>query len=548
MKNKMVLSLRRSAPYLILLVVIVVSLGNKLSVIDVGGPYVTIDDQTKYEGGFHVWFGQAPPQRMYIESWISGISSITTYVVRSFGKEGAFGINLIADAYRDFYTNPDPYVATYRSLMLIMDMLTALLVFFLAREVARQHREVDWIAVIATGLYLLSFNTLWAYVVARPDTMTVFFAVAGLLLYYRSDLGQRQKPLIFSGVLLGLATGMKLHAAFFVIFICLDLWRQLGLREALRRAWWFGIMAVVVFAVAAGSVLFDPALYVKLRLLNARDDASPWLQWGDQFITLLRGTGWLVVPLVAAYIWMVRRSPDLKADSRVVSVIFMSICWLLLFASIRVLRGYWMLPALPLFYIVAACAAVYFFRGYWRIPAFSLLFAIFGAQTWFEAKSFRDVPFNDLRQWVVQHVKPEDTIYILGYTAINLPLNTSAIGQHKRVLETGFSEAVSQGESFTKRHIRLWEERARYRLLDMLNFNSEDGYRYFGYNGFQPDVMEEVVSFSNVNYILLQEHFDLSEAKQLVNLMETEFEQVESLIGPGGGGNGLSYDVYKRIQ
>ena len=97
----------------------------------------------------------------------------------------------------------------------------------------------------------------------------MLFAVAGLLLYYRSDFGEKPKNLVLSGVLLGLATGMKLHGAFFVIFICLDLWRQLGFLEAIRRAFWFGLVAVLVFAVAAGSVLFDPALYVKLRLLVA---------------------------------------------------------------------------------------------------------------------------------------------------------------------------------------------------------------------------------------------------------------------------------------
>jgi hypothetical protein len=540
--------LNRYLPFVILLFVFLFSLGTKLSVLDVGAPYVTIDDQTKYEAGFHVWFGQAPPQRMYIESWISGISSITTYVARNLGQDGAIGLNLVADAYRDFHANPDPYVLTYRSLMLFVDFLTAVLIFLLVREVARRHAEANWIAAIAASLYMLSFNTLWAYVVARPDTLTVFFAVSGLLLYYRSDFGERQKTLVLSGVFLGLATGMKLHGAFFVIFICLDLWRQLGFKEAFRRAFWFGLVAVVVFAVAAGSVVFDPALYVKLRLLNARDDASPWLEWGDQFFTILRGTGWLIVPLIAVSVWMVRRLPQWKGDPRLASVIFLSVCWLVLFASIRVLRGYWMLPALPLFYTAVAFVIVYAFSAHWRLPVLALLFGVFGTQLWFEGKAFRDVPFNELRSWVTQNVEPDDTVYILGYTALNLPLNTSAIQQHKQVLEAGFSDSVADEESFTMRHIRLWEERARHRLFDMLNFHSDVGYRYFGYNSFLPEVMERFVSFDDVNFILLQEHFNLSEEDELTRLLQAEFELTTSLTGPGGGGYGLSYDVYKRTE
>jgi hypothetical protein len=304
----------------------------------------------------------------------------------------------------------------------------------------------------------------------------------------------------------------------------------------------------VVFAVAAGSVVFDPALYVKLRLLNARDDASPWLEWGDQFFTILRGTGWLIVPLIAVSVWMVRRLPQWKGDPRLASVIFLSVCWLVLFASIRVLRGYWMLPALPLFYTAVAFVIVYAFRAHWRLPVLALLFGVFGTQLWFEGKAFRDVPFNELRSWVTQNVEPDDTVYILGYTALNLPLNTSAIQQHKQVLEAGFSDSVADEESFTMRHIRLWEERARHRLFDMLNFHSDVGYRYFGYNSFLPEVMERFVSFDDVNFILLQEHFNLSEEDELTRLLQAEFELTTSLTGPGGGGYGLSYDVYKRTE
>ena len=82
----------------------------------------------------------------------------------------------------------------------------------------------------------------------------------------------------------------------------------------------------------------------------------------------------------------------------------------------------------------------------------------------------------------------------------------------------------------------------------MLNFQSAAGYRYFGYNSFLPDVMEKLISFENVDYIFVQEHFDISVEEQLADLVAKEYELLISLTGPGGGGYGLSYDVYKRKE
>ena len=53
---------RPSWPTLALLMALVVSLAAKLAVLDVGAPFISIDDRTTFEGGFLVWFGHAPPQ------------------------------------------------------------------------------------------------------------------------------------------------------------------------------------------------------------------------------------------------------------------------------------------------------------------------------------------------------------------------------------------------------------------------------------------------------------------------------------------------------
>lgn len=536
----------RLAPFFLVAAIAIFSLGLKLNSIHVGAPYITIDDQTMYEGGFLVWFGHAPPQRMYLESWLAGASSIATYAVRTLATGGDLGINLIADAYRDFYNNPDPYVTSYRSLSLLMDMLTALIVFLLARQVFRIRPHRDWLAAASAGLYLLSFNTLWCYIVARPDTPAVLFAALGLYLYYRSDFGEKRTSFLLSAGAFGLATGMKLHGAFFVVFICLDMWRMFGLRQAIARLFPYGCIAIFVFAVAAGSVLFDPALYVKLRALNARDDASPWLQWGDQFITILRGTGWLIVPLVLGAAWYARRSGQWKLNPQITSIIFLTICWLILFSSIRVMRAYWMLPALPLFYITAIYGLSELKN--WRLTTgvYVLLVGVMGWQLVGQMNQLRAAPYDELRNWISQNVQPQEPFYLLGYMAANLPRNTTAILNQKEGIERMLSEPIASGESFTERHIRLWEERSHLKLLDMLNFRSEIGFNYYGYYVSSPTVFENIVPFDSLEYVFLQDHFSLTDEPEIAAKLQSDFTVVATVVGPGGGGKGLSYSVYQR--
>lgn len=535
--------------YFGLFLVAVFSLSLKINTLQVGAPYVTIDDQTMYEGGFLVWFGQAPPQRMYLESWVSGIVSIATYAARSVASGDSVGLNLVADAYRDFYLSPDPYVTSYRSVMLLVDMLTAFLIFLAAREIFRDSPTRDSTAALATSLFLLTYNTLWCYVVARPDTLMTFFAVLGLWLYYRSDFGNRFGSLLLSGISFGLATGMKLHGAFFVVFICVDMWRQLGLKVAFCRLFAFGLLSVISFSVAAGSILFDPLLYIKLRLLNARDDASPWLVWGDQFIAMLRGTGWLVIPvLVATVAYTLRRHSDDANLGRLKSLILLSVLWLLLFSAIRVLRPYWMLPALPLFYMIAAYGIGQLSRIHWRYPVVALLVVVMGCQITFQMRAFTSTPFNELRDWVSININPEDGFYIAGYSAVNVPKNTNSIREHTTLIKASLETAVTNGESFTERHIRLWEERARLRLYDMLNFTNNEGYQYQSYHLIEPNDLPGGNLRSSMRYVLVQEHFSSDDQSRMLEELRAHYQVVAQLVGPGGGGQGLSYDVYKRLE
>lgn len=532
----------------ILLMSLGVSLGLKLAVVHAGAPYVTIDDATQYEGGFLVWFGQAPPQRMYVESWLSGLSSLATYVVglASDGKLDSLGLNVVADAYASFHESPDRFVAVYRHVALAMDLLTALLVFLLARIILVSLPGFRVLAALVATLYLFSYNTIWCFVVARPDTATALLATVGLILYYYSEFGARRTFLSLSGLALGLATGMKLHAAFFVMFFVLDLWRALGWKLALSRCWYFGLIAVVAFLVSAGSPLFDPLLYAKLRMLNARDDVSPWIHWGDQFIAILRGSGWLVVPLGAVSVWSSMRRGHWRRPSPLVSVAFVVLLWLVLFALIRQLRPYWMLPVLPLFYVLAV-------DGLSRLPGrwvqLAGAAAILGVMLWQcigEVRTFRGVAYDELRSWVQANVDPEEPIYILGYEALNLPKNSKCRAAIREGLSRKINSSRLAGDPYTLRHVELWEERARITLLDMLGDEHSGGYCYFGVHAAPLPEWSGIIERSQFEYVLVQQGFDLSEEPEWMEAITRDYSEIATAVGPGGGGVGLSYRILAR--
>lgn len=533
----------------LLVLALVLSAGMKLAVLDVGAPHTTIDDITAYEAGFSVWFGNAPPQRMYLESWIIGASSLATYVARAVGEGGlsALDANLVSDAYRDFFLQPDPYVRNYRLLMIAFDLLTVLFVFLAARLVLAD-RWRGWGAAITASLYALSFNTIWCDVVARPDTVTTLFAAAGLYLYLHSRSGESWRDLLLAGICLGTATGMKLHAMFYVVFIILDLWRVHGLRQAWRRILAMGVVSVLLFAVAAGSPLFDPMKYVKLRLLNARDDESPWIQWGEQFLVLLRGAGWLAVPLaVAAVVQWLRKGREALRDPRF-SVIFLAVCWLLLFASIRQLRAYWMLPALPAIYLSAVLWLSGLAQRRIATVVAAVLLLLLAGQSVVQMQDFRRVPFGQLRDWITTNVDPAEPFFVFGYEAVELPKNADCLARTVAILERGFDEEVKAGMPFYERHVTQWEERTRVRMIDLLDDPHIEGYTYYGHYRTPLEESAGILALEQMKYLLVQEHFAPGEQPGLAEYLAAHCDKVAELTGPGGGGGGLGYEVYARRE
>ena len=534
--------------YIILAVAFAGSALLKIINITAGGPYVTIDDQTTFEGGFLVWFGNAPPQRMFLESWIAGALCLATYIGKTLLSGAGYehlSINLIADAYRDFYNAPDHYVHVYRWLVLFVDMVTAWMVYCVAKLILKE-RWRGYAAVIAAAMYLFSFNTVWCNLVARPDSFVAFFGIIGLYWYYRSNFGERLPEFWMAAVALGLCAGMKLHGAFFVVFILLDLLRNHGLTAGMRKALPFVFVAVLFFAVAAGIPLFDPLKYVKLRMLNYRDDISPWIAWGDQFVQIVKGSGWVAASLVLVGAWKAFLAKTDKVDKEVKSTVFFALCWLVLFSLIRQLRAYWMLPALPLVYIAAIFALSEIKPRRWAsaIAVGGLALMIF--QSYQEAAAFRNADFNGLRRWVSENIKKDEPFYILGYEALNLPRNTNCIEKMSEGLERIIHEDLVQNLPFTLRHLKNWEEQSALTLYDMLNFRNDEGYTYFSFYTAPLDHFDGIISLEDMQYMLVQEHFNLRQEPRLEGYIERNFRLITEQTGPGGGGKGLRYRIFKR--
>jgi hypothetical protein len=432
--------------------------------------------------------------------------------------------------------------------MLSFDLLTAFVIYRLTALFFTKDQAHSWLAVLPACMYLLTYNTLWCNLVARPDTMTAFFSVIGLYAYFKSEQGVKVNHLFTSAIFLGCATGFKLHAAFFVVAIVIDLLRVNGIKSFIKLVMPFGAIAIFLFCVTAGSPLFDPLLYVKLRALNIKDDASPWIQQGDQFLVVLRGTGWLAIPLMLGALFLIIKQWRSTLNQNLKSLVLIASLFLLLFCSLRVLRAYWMLPALPLFYILAIYAVKQIQHKLVVIVSVMIICSLMAVQSFQQYQHFTQARYNELQTWIKANVKSEDTLYIVGYDTLFLPKNTSSLQNRKMVLTQGVEGAIQQGESFTSRHVRLWEERAELMLIDMLNATSVTGYNYYSLNSTPLEYLASAVSYEEIDFMFVMKGIKNIDTKGLLTKIQSDFVKITEANAPGGksGTGGLTYEIYAR--
>jgi hypothetical protein len=519
------------------------SLALKLANVGVGAPQFMIDDFTLYQGGFLVWFGQAPPQHAFIESWLCGLCSLAVFAVRAAlagdwasARDGY----VVSSALRDFYNAPEAYYAAYRTLLVTIDLATAAIVFQLARRVL----DNVWAAVWVTVLFLFTANTAWAPLVGRPDTLLTFAATLGVYLYLRGADGSSPAAFWWAAICLGLAAGLKMHGGLVTVFIALDQLRRKGLRAGLRPAAAFAATAFFFFLVADGSLLFDPLKYMKARWATYHDDYSPYIHWGDQFAVMLRGSGWLILPLAIGGAWAALRRP---APGTLKSVAFIALGWLTIFCITRQLRGYWMLPALPLFYVLAAWCLR-------RIPKPRVRLAVAGAavvvmlgQTVALAWQIKQTNLDELRAWTVATVKPGEQFYIFGDSILRLPLNTEAMRVYKAAYEREIARDIDGGMPFVARHIKNWEELSTLRLFDMLGYRNDTGYTFYNYRDMPPQKFGDIVRLDSMNYLVVQQGFAFDEVPGLAQMLADNYRLIGSRRSEGGDGRGLLHRIYRRV-
>jgi len=510
----------------------------------VGAPQVNIDDFSLYEGGFLVWFGNAPPQHAYLECWINGLASMVTFLVKGVllaGAWDALSLEFVCRAYSDFYYQPDGYYAVYRFVIVLFNLATAWLVYLIAHRCSSE-KMAGFAPLLALFLYLFSYNTFWCNLAGRPDTLVAFFAMLGMYFYLQSDYRDDKPFFWLAAVAFGVAAGLKLHGAFFAIFAAFDLLRAKGIRPGFRSVLILTVISVLFFMVADGSLLFDPLKYIKARMETYVADHSGYLEWGQQFVAVLRGSGWLIAPLTLVS-WFAIRDVGRKSSMR--SIVFMAFCWLVLFCSIRQLRAYWMLPALPVFYI-AAVAVLDRMKKVGSVLAI-IVVIIFLFQSFSEVRNIHATPYNELRNWVEANLSDHDSAYLIGYSVLRVPRSEKVNGFMKNIIETSLlNDATKYG--FTYRHLKYWEELSAFRLQDMLIAKKNCGYNIIDY-------VQRRVNFDNndqfleqFNYFIVQDKFVLENRAVFDHYLEKNFSFVVKLVGEGGRGYGLDYKIYKRNQ
>ena len=317
-----------------LTVAFTLSAGLKAVNLRVGGPQYMIDDFSLFDGGFLVWFGQAPPQHAYLECWVNGLCSLRIGVRTALSGTWATARRAISSRRRCVTTTTRP-TFTMRHIVPFSWGSTSS-----PRSWCSSWRGARWMddSRGRCGYGAVSVHIQHAVVRARGPTRYAHDARRHRWrrLYLLSEGQTDREGFWWAAVACGLAAGLKMHGGLITIFIVIDLIRRRGLRAGVRPALCFAATAFFFFLVADGSLPFDPLKYVKARWATYHDDYSPYLHWGNQFRVMLRPTVIVLIPLAVygAVQALRRRSPQ-----AIQSLAVVALGWLVDFSLTRQLQG-----------------------------------------------------------------------------------------------------------------------------------------------------------------------------------------------------------------
>src|SRR5690606_28381176 len=203
-------------------------------------------------------------------------------------------------------------------------------------------------------------------------------------------------------------------------------------------------------------------------------------------------------------------------------------------------------PALPALYLAAVWTLWNMPRHWLRLALSGVLVAVMLVQSYAQMRALHATRYGELREWIRANVGPDEPIYLLGYSGIGLPYSTTAIENRRLGIERKMQQLVASGEPFTRRYVRMWEERSDLRLFDMLDFRSDAGYTWYGYHDVPLDQYQGLVAWEDFRYVIIQQHFPVESEPGLMQGLQASFSEVARLTGPGGHDQGLEYVVYAR--
>ena len=201
-----------------------------------------------------------------------------------------------------------------------------------------------------------------------------------------------------------------------------------------------------------------------------------------------------------------------------------------------------MLPASPLFLILAAFAISRFRVQGLRVALAASLVTIYAIQFGVMARQVRSTNLDELRTWVRENVQPHERFYVIGYSILRLPKNTRAMETY-RAAYTREQEADRGALPFVERHIKNWEERAMLRLFDMLDFKNERGFEFYSYFELPPEKFPDLVALDRMDYLIV--HDEMSSSPALRRFLDG-YDRVATRRSEGGDGRGIVNHVYKR--
>ena len=259
---------------------------------------------------------------------------------------------------------------------------------------------------------------------------------------------------------------------------------------------------------------------------------------------MLRATGFVIVPLaIAGAVGAVGRRPNAPQASGAVH----ALGWLVIFSTTRQLRGYWMLPATPLLYILAATAlqAIRNTRVRTVVAVAAVVVAV--AQTASLSWKTRHSGLDELRTWVTANVRPDQQFYLVGEAILRLPKDTDAMRVYRAAYTREAVADVTGGTPFVQRHLKNWEETAALRLFDMLNFENDGGFTFYTARDLPLDKFGHLVSLRSFDYLIVQQGFTGPEIPGLDRLLAENFEFVTVRRSEGGDGSGLMHAIYRQV-